>query len=177
METMTLQSPDPAAYQALLVCVYACTALFCLAKVAGLYSERTLTGAQTVPVAMGVMAVLAFFALTNVPGLMAVRPDATVVRASAWAALLALLLLPSGARALKDFRSATRSRTRDALAAERALRDLAVNATDPTPHLALADICERQGNIEEAIRQLERALEKAPLPQARAKLRKLRARR
>jgi tetratricopeptide (TPR) repeat protein len=118
-----------------------------------------------------------FFAGVNLPVLPWEGSQDLRLRIGSWVALALAGVTPWILRAFHKVTDVSILRASNVRAVQRALDDIDVNPTNPAPHVALADIYQRQGRLDEAIKQLEIALEKAPtMAAARARLEKLRAR-
>ncbi len=171
------QNADPLVLRALVLIPYGAVVAFYVLWVVNIHLDGAMGLVTCVVVCVLMTAVFMFFAGVNLPILPWQGAEDIRLRLSSWLLLGLVSVTPWLLRAFHRATDISILRASNVRAVQRALDDIEVNPTNPAPHVALADIYERQGRLDEAVKQLEVALEKAPtMPTARARLDKLRAR-
>lgn len=168
---------DPWVLKALILIPYGLVVAFFLLWVINIYLEGSIGLIVCILLCVAMTSVFLFFAAVNLPVLPWEGAKDLRARVLSWALLGIALFTPWIVRLARRGTDYTMVKTRDTRAIEQAVEDIERNPTNPAPHVALADIYERQGRLSDAIHELEIAVEKAPtLSQARARVEKLKQR-
>jgi len=171
------ETTDPWVLKTLILIPYGVVTAFFLLWIINIYLDGAIGLIPCILLCVAMAAVFMFFAAVNLPILPWHGAESLNSRILSWLLLAIALATPWVVRLARRGADYSIVRTRDARTFEQAVEDIERNPTNPAPHVALADIYERQGRLVEAVEQLETALEKAPtLTQARSRLEKLKGR-
>ncbi|MFQ6131037.1 MAG: tetratricopeptide repeat protein [Armatimonadota bacterium] len=172
-----MPATDPWVLKALILIPYGVVVAFFLLWIINIYLDGAIGLVFCILLCIAMTGVFMFFAGVNLPILPWQGAESLRARILSWVLMGAALMTPWLVRLARRGTDYTMVKGRDTRAIEQAKEDIERNPTNPAPHVALADIFERQGRLTDAIHQLELALEKAPgMSQARARADKLKQR-
>ncbi len=154
--------------------LYWAVACYFLLRVVHLYLERTISAVVALFTVTMMLVVFVLFGVVNLPILDWWGAHEPVLKIASWAGMAVLLIVPTVLRFVHSTTDRQMRRHAESATIERARRDIVANPTNPVPHLVLADIYERRGDLEAAIAEVEKALAKQPAPAIQARLNKLR---